>query len=121
MVASHFDSGADLTLAVHMETFRLPYGVVGETDGVVFDYREKPELPVKVGSGIAVVGRRAVAAMLSRPGPHGVTDLVQSSLADGLEVRAVSHSAAWVDVNDAESRDRAETLVRSDPAAFGDA
>jgi NDP-sugar pyrophosphorylase family protein len=118
LVDAHGESGADLTLAVHTETFPLPYGIVDQVDGRVTGYREKPQMPVEVGSGIAVVGARAIDAMQARPGPHGVIDLVLASLAAGLDVRAVQHTAAWIDVNDAQSRDRADALVRSDPAAF---
>jgi len=120
VVERHGESGADLTLAVHTEAFRLPYGVVDRTDDRVTGYREKPSVPVEVGSGVAVVGPRAVAAMRATEPPHGVTDLVRAALDAGLDVRAMPHDAAWVDVNDASCRDRAEALVRADPAAFGD-
>jgi NDP-sugar pyrophosphorylase family protein len=119
LVDTHARSGADLTLAVHTEAFRPPYGVVDRVGDRVTGYREKPDLPLLVGTGIAVVGPLAVATMAATEGPHGIADLVRLSLAGGLDVRAVEHSAAWVDVNDAPSRDRAEAMVRADPAAFG--
>ncbi len=120
LVAQHETAGADLTLAVHTESFRLPYGVVDREGDRVTGYREKPMVPVEVGSGIAVVGGRAVEAMRSTEGPHGITDLILATIAAGLRVHAVPHAAPWVDVNDASSRDRAEAMVRTDPALFDD-
>jgi NDP-sugar pyrophosphorylase family protein len=118
LVSAHVVASVDLTLAVHDETFRLPYGVVEQDDGVVTGYREKPSLPVTVGSGIAVVGPRALAALAGGSLPAGMVDLVQGVVDAGLAVRAIAHHAVWVDVNDAETRKRAEALVRADPDAF---
>lgn len=115
---AHSETAADLTLAVHDETFVLPYGVVDQVDGVVIGYREKPGVPVTVGSGIALVGPAAVAAMSAGTMPAGVIDLVLRSVDAGLLVLSYPHRAAWVDVNDAASRERAEVLVRADPDTF---
>jgi NDP-sugar pyrophosphorylase family protein len=119
LVSVHRARAADLTLAVHEESFRLPYGVVDHDEGVVTGYREKPLTGVQVGSGIAVVGPRALAMLADLERPVGIVDLVRGAVAAGLDVRAEPHASAWVDVNDAESRQRAEALVRADAAAFG--
>ena len=118
LVTAHSETSADLTLAIHEETFVLPYGVVDQVDGVVVGYCEKPRVPVTVGSGIAVVGLAAVGAMSAGMMPAGVIDLVLRSVGAGLRVLSYPHSAAWVDVNDAASRERADLLVRADPDAF---
>ena len=118
LATAHAGTSADLTLAVHDETFVLPYGVVEQVDGVVTGYREKPGVPVTVGSGIAVVGPAAVGAISAGTMPAGVIDLVLRSVEAGLLVLAYPHRSAWVDVNDAASRERAEVLVRADPDAF---
>ncbi len=118
LATAHAETSADLTLAVHDETFVLPYGVVDQVSGVVVGYREKPGVPVTVGSGIAVVGPAAAAALSAGAMPAGVIDLVHRSVESGLLVRSYPHRAAWIDVNDAASRDRAEALVRADPDAF---
>ena len=60
-------------------------------------------------------------SVVTTDGPHGITDLIVATIAAGLHVHAVPHDAPWVDVNDASSRDRAEAMVRADPASFGDA
>ena len=119
LVSVQHARAADLTLAVHEESFRLPYGVVDHHEGVVTGYREKPSTGVQVGSGIAVVGPRALAVLADLERPVGIVDLVRGAVAAGLAVRAEPHSAPWVDVNDAESRQRAEALVQATPAAFG--
>ena len=65
------------------------------------------------------VGPRALAVLADLERPVGIVDLVRGAVAAGLAVRAEPHSAPWVDVNDAESRQRAEALVQATPAAFG--
>jgi NDP-mannose synthase len=123
LLARHHRSGADLTLAVHEQRIQLPYGQVQlEPDGEllrVLGYREKPLLPVTVGSGVCVVGPGLVSALAAGPSrPRGVVDAVNEAVGLGLSVLAHPHAAPWVDVNDRSGRAEAEALLRRHPTGF---
>lgn len=118
LAEAHVRAWADLTLAVHSEELRLPYGIVEHKDGVVTGYRDKPVLGVPVASGVAVVGPRALATLARGTAPTEIADLVQRAVDAGLAVRAVPDQAARVDVDDTQALERAVALVRADPDAF---
>jgi NDP-sugar pyrophosphorylase family protein len=120
LLGRHDSSGADLTLATHVEPFRVPYGEVAVVDGCVVDYREKPAHPVLVSSGVAVLSARA-AALVPTDRPSGMVDLFRLVAARGWTVAAHEHEAAWVDVNYRSQLERAEEIVRSAPEVFGPA
>jgi NDP-sugar pyrophosphorylase family protein len=111
---AHVDGHADMTLAVHEEPFRMPFGEVrcaaDDPDRVV-DYIEKPTYRVPVCSAVSVLGAAALEAMPAGQ-PCGLSDLARRLLARSLRVRAWRHSAAWVDVNSLPDVARAERLVR---------
>lgn len=114
----HLAGQADLTLAVHEETFRIPYGVAEVAGGRIKNYHEKPDLTFLIGSGVAIAGPGAVAAFESRRPPAGVTDLVRVAVDAHLVVLPKPHRAAWIDVNDVEAQARATEMVLADPEAF---
>ena len=118
LVAAHERAWADLTLAVHDQAFRLPYGVVKNDGGVVTSYVDDPVAAVSVASGVAVVGPRALALLGKRSSPSGMADLVTRAVDAGLTVRTVEHSTAWVQVDDGHALELAEAVVRADPDAF---
>jgi NDP-sugar pyrophosphorylase family protein len=117
LVEHHRAARAALTLAVHDEPFRLPYGRLALEGERVVAYDEKPEVAVAIASGVAVLGPDATAAL---PGdrPTGIADLANELLGRGLPVAAHRHDAAWVDVNDASALPRAAALVERHPDAF---
>lgn len=108
-------TSASMVLAVHDELFRLPYGVVEVSGGTVSAYREKPDIPIRVGSGVAVVGAECRRLAV---GPTGVVDLVNHAVAAHQIVVTHEHSARWVDVNDPSKVLAAEAMVRLRPDHF---
>jgi NDP-sugar pyrophosphorylase family protein len=117
LVEHHRRTGAALTTAVHFESFRIPFGAVEIEDGLLVAYREKPELPVRVSSGVYVLGPVALAA-IPRGEPVGASDLVNRLLSSGARVGAYEHASPWIDVNDLEAVARAEALVAAHAEAF---
>ncbi len=115
LVAHH--DGATMTVATHVEPFRVPFGAVDVEGGRLTAYREKPALPVRVCSGTYVLGRAALAR-LPASGRVDAPDLVRALLESGEEVRAFGHAAPWIDVNDASAVARAAALVRDHAAVF---
>jgi NDP-sugar pyrophosphorylase family protein len=114
LLDDHLGNDAALTVAIHHETFRLPYGEVAVRDGRVVAYREKPEWSVLVSSGTYVLGSFALAAV-PRNTRLDVWRLVQLLLERGATVRPFHDGAPWVDVNDAAALQRAEALVAAHP------
>jgi mannose-1-phosphate guanylyltransferase/phosphomannomutase len=117
LLRHHAQAQAALTVATHVEPFRMPYGEVCVLDGRVTAYIEKPTLRVRVSSGTYVLGPGALDLM-----PRGrrmdVAELVQRALDRGLLVASFAHESLWVDVNDTAALRRAEDLVASRPDAF---
>ncbi len=106
----HRRTGAALTLAIHEEPLAIPFGEVRVEGDRVAAYVEKPRRPVMISSGIYVLGPAALEAL--DPGePAGAPALVERLLARGADVRAYTHAAPWIDVNDREAIERAEALV----------
>jgi NDP-sugar pyrophosphorylase family protein len=117
LVAHHARSAAALTIATHLEPFRIPYGEVRSEDGRVTAYLEKPERRIPVASGTYVLGAEAVE-LLPRGQRAEVAWLVEALLARGSRVMSFPHEACWVDVNDAAALRRAEELLAARPDAF---
>ena len=115
MVAAHERSGAAMTLASHVEPFRIPFGRLQLENDVVRAYDEKPALPIPVASGAYVLGRAA----LSTIPPAGRLDaptLVNRLIEHGARVSAYRHETAWIDVNTPAACLEAAHLVRETPA-----
>lgn len=117
LVRHHRASAPAMTLAVHDEPFRLPYGRVQVCDGRVVGYDEKPTVPVTVCSAVSMLGRPALAA-LPDDRPTGISELAATLIARGETVAAFHHASPWVDVNDRAGAARAEALLTAHSDAF---
>ena len=108
----HHEKQADITLATHHQTFRMPFGEVAisnETSDVTA-YTEKPEYSIPVCSAVSVLGPWALSALASSS-PMGISDLTRLAIAQQKRVSAFQHQAPWIDVNDLGERSRASRLV----------
>ena len=118
-VEHHRREDAVLTVAVHREPFRIPFGEVRLANGLIDAYIEKPERRILVASGLFVLGPSAIARV-----PRARTEvswLVNELLAAKARVAAFLHDAAWIDVNDMAAAERAERLLVANRDAFGQA
>jgi dTDP-glucose pyrophosphorylase len=113
----HRASKAVLTIATHIEPFQVPFGQVLIKDGEIVEYREKPILRVPLCSGTYVLSK---AARMSIPfgRPSSAPELVNILLRAKRKVVAFSHSAEWIDVNDAVAIEKAEDLLMAKCRAF---
>jgi hypothetical protein len=57
-------SGADMTVATHLPSFRLPWARVDVRDRRILAYEEKPTLPVPVASAVYALGPVALEALI---------------------------------------------------------
>jgi len=117
MVQDHHAAGAPMTIAVHRESFTVPWGVIEVAEGDVAAYREKPSHEALICSAVSVLAPAALAAIpTDRPCP--LPELVETLRRGGQRVRAHLHAAPWVDVNDARDVERAEALLARHADAF---
>jgi NDP-sugar pyrophosphorylase family protein len=115
--AEHLDSGADITIAIHKQPFRMPFGEVRTEGADVREYVEKPTHHFDVCSAVSVLGPAALAS-LPDDRPTGISNLVQSVINTGGHVRAFPHAAPWIDVNEVASIPRAEALIAAHQQDF---
>jgi NDP-sugar pyrophosphorylase family protein len=116
VVRHHRQVGAELTLAVHLEPFRIPFGEVEVRDGMIVAYAEKPEHRVLVSSGVMVLGPAAIARIPRGLGT-GISWLANRLVAAGALTAALPHDAPWIDVNDLAAAEDAVRLLAGQAAA----
>jgi mannose-1-phosphate guanylyltransferase/phosphomannomutase len=112
VIAQHARTAADLTLATHDHTMRLPYGAIEVDRERVTGYREKPAWVTRVASAVCVLGPAALAAI---DGRCDLPALTQRLIADGARVLAYHHAAPWIDVNEPDDVARAAALIAAHP------
>jgi mannose-1-phosphate guanylyltransferase/phosphomannomutase len=103
----HLRTNAALTVATHDAFFRIPFGQIIVRNGVAEAYREKPQLPVTISSGIYLLHRTAIEQIP----PNCRTDLpelVNRLIAMGERVACFQHAAPWIDINDEAALAEAE-------------
>lgn len=115
-VRHHRQAEAALTLAVHVEPFRIPFGEVEVRGGMIVAYTEKPEHRVLVSSGVMVLGPAAIAR-IPRGQATGISWLANRLLAEGARVAALPHDSPWIDVNDLAAAEGAARLLSGQAAA----
>lgn len=120
VLETHRTGQSALTLTVHDEQFRLPYGrltLSADQPPQVLRYDEKPVVTMSVCSAVSVLSGQAVG-LVRDDGPMGLVDLFVAVRSAGLPVIGFAHADPWVDVNDEAARARAVELVRAHPRAF---
>jgi dTDP-glucose pyrophosphorylase len=113
----HRNAGAALTIATHVEPFRIPFGELEVSGTHVVRYAEKSLRQIRVSSGAYVLSPRA-CRLIRTDGRTDVPELVEALLARGESIAAFEHEAPWIDVNDAAAVTRAEELIARHPSAF---
>jgi dTDP-glucose pyrophosphorylase len=117
VVTRHRQSEAALTIASHLEDFRVPHGELKVADNIVLEYVEKPTKKVRVASGVYVLASRAAAAIPPNR-PIGAVDLFALLKDRGERIAAFEHNAPWIDVNDEAAVRSADRLVARNADVF---
>lgn len=114
LVDAHQVQCASMTLATHEEPFQIPFGEVVSEGGRVVDYREKSIHPIRVSSGIYVLGKPALECLQEGErvdSPHLVHRLLKKS----QFVLDYPHEELWIDMNDARRHLELEQLIYQYP------
>jgi NDP-mannose synthase len=117
-VNHHVKERAILSIATHIELFPIPFGEVVVQDGLVTEYREKPMLPIRLSSGTYVMSQEA-RSYIAKDCRTDLPSLFALLRARGERIASYGHSAPWIDVNDAASLDKAESLIGKHSSEFG--
>jgi len=117
LVDAHVHSTASMTVASHLERFSNPFGELSITEGRITEYREKPDRLLCVSSGTYVLGADACERIgLDRP--SNVPELIAELIGLGKVVNAFEHRDPWVDVNDVQGIQRAESIIADNAPQF---
>jgi NDP-sugar pyrophosphorylase family protein len=116
-VDHHMKERAVLSIATHLEVFPIPFGEVVVQDGLVREYREKPTISIRLSSGTYVLSQVA-RSFIAKDCRTDLPSLFALLRARSERIVSYEHSAPWIDVNDARSRDNAESLIREHSSAF---
>jgi NDP-sugar pyrophosphorylase family protein len=108
----HSHSGAAATIAVHDQSFRIPFGRAVLSDGFISAYEEKPEIRVTISSGAYVLARRAINH-LPEAARTDVPEFIGSLISSRERVAAHHHFSRWIDVNDEIALPQAELILAS--------
>jgi NDP-sugar pyrophosphorylase family protein len=117
-VNHHVRERAILSIATHIELFPVPFGEVVVQDGLVTEYREKPTLSIRLSSGTYVLSQEA-RSCIAKDCRTDLPSLFALLRARGERIASYGHSAPWIDVNDAASLDKAESLIEQHSSEFG--
>jgi NDP-sugar pyrophosphorylase family protein len=110
----HAASDNAITLASHLERYRLGLGELVTSGDVVVAYREKPEKVFTICSGIAVFESSFLRQCALEP-PAGLVDVVSCAIEGELGVAHWMHNAWWIDVNTREALRTAEREINDYP------
>lgn len=119
LMADHFGSGAGATVATFERSFRVEFGVMQvSASGDVERYVEKPETRHRVGMGVYVLKREAVADLLIPGRRMEMPELLQALIAAQRPVRSYSHDGLWLDIGRPEDYASAQALVAENPSVL---
>ena len=115
---AHRISGADMTIAAHLESHRLTLGEVVQGEGnEVIGYIEKPVKSYRISSGIY-----AFSPELRLPGKRGtplsVPELVKALGARHRRIRWYENNSFWIDINEREDLRIAEEALSASAGRF---
>ena len=117
-VDHHVRERAILSIATHVELFPVPFGEVVVQHGLVTEYREKPTISIRLSSGTYVLSREA-RSHIAKDCRTDLPSLFALLRERGERIVSYGHRAPWIDVNDAASLDKAESLIGQHSSEFG--
>jgi len=106
----HQTSRADMTMCAITHTVQVPYGVVDVTGHHVTGLREKPSSTYYINAGIYVLSPGMMRRVPARR--YDMTDLIESALAEGLEVNCFPIREFWMDIGQMQDYERAQDAYR---------
>jgi NDP-mannose synthase len=104
---SHLESGALLTVATHLRTEKIDFGVLEcADDNTVTGFREKPQYDFAVSMGIYVFSRKILKFVPTNE-PFGFDQLMLKLLEQKQRVVQFPYSGFWLDIGRPDDYERA--------------
>lgn len=118
LCADHRQHDAMGTIAVTQRQVPIDYGVVEASEqGLLTEYREKPQLKYEVSMGINVLSRKCLP-FIPPSQKFDMPDLLTAMQRAGKRVRCYKTRCYWQDIGRIEDYERANADFVSDPSQF---
>ncbi len=117
MLDFHLEQQADLTVAVRMHNFQIPYGVVESNGASVLHITEKPVKQYFINAGIYLINPEILAYIPSDQ-PYDMPDLINRLLSEGKQVANFPIHEYWLDIQ--EYHDYQQVLADAQNGLFQD-
>ncbi len=109
LIRRHVDGGADATLASHRDHYQVTLGELIVNGDQVTGYIEKPLKQFTICSGVMAFKPRMLK-VLPRGQPAGLSDFISISLFNGYKIDHWRHEASFLDVNQANVLNEANSV-----------
>lgn len=104
---AHLESGALLTVATHLRTEKIDFGVLEcAGDNTVTGFREKPQYDFAVSMGIYVFSRK-ILSLVPTNEPFGFDQLILKLLEQKQRVVQFPYGGFWLDIGRPDDYERA--------------
>lgn len=115
---AHRRYGGLLTVATAVRRTKLDFGVINHLDGLITDFKEKPNLSNVMSMGVYCM-QPNVLPYIPEDVPFGFDDLILTLLARGIPTYSFAHEGLWLDIGRIEDFQSAQELIWEDqPPAF---
>jgi len=117
MLDFHHQQQADITVAVRLHEFQIPYGVVESSQGAIKSVTEKPALHYEINAGVYLLNP-LILEYLPAHQPYDMPDLINRLIADGRRVVSFPIHEYWLDIHEYE--DYQQALKDAEKGLFAD-
>jgi NDP-sugar pyrophosphorylase family protein len=118
LVRHHKASGAELTIASHVNRVKIDLGVLAlDASGRLVNYVEKPEKEYHVSMGIYVY-EPSVLDLIPKGEYLDFPDLVLKLLKQGRKISVYPFDGLWLDIGRPDDYARAQQLYETNPEIF---
>ncbi len=107
MLEFHREHDADMTVAVKLHEFQLPYGVVEIKGTEVVGISEKPKIQHFINAGVYLL-RSNLCKVIPANQSYDMPDLIQQVLSDGGRVVSFPVHEYWLDIGQADDYEQAK-------------
>jgi len=106
MLDFHKQQNAEMTVAVRLHEFQIPYGVMEVRQGEIKAMTEKPTLNYEINAGVYLLNP-GVLDYLPKNQPYDMPDLINRLIANGRRVVSFPIHEYWLDINEYEDYQQA--------------
>jgi len=110
MLDFHREQNADLTIAVKLYEFSVPYGVINTNGVMVTGLSEKPVVKQFINAGIYLLNP-SVRQLIPNGKPYDIPELVDHLLKAGRPVVSFPVREYWLDIGKADHYDQARADI----------